>query len=76
VGGWVRIEEMSQEYYEYVKLSEGPLLGLKVMPFEFLSILAAYNPSKHRRAGSEISTAENDQFLFTMTANLAIGDGK
>lgn len=76
MGGWVRIEEIAQKYYEYVKMSEGLLIGLKAIPFEFLSIIGAYNPSKHRRTGEGTSNAENDQFLFALTANIAFGGAK
>lgn len=76
MGGWIRIEDISQEYYEYVRMSEGPLFGLKAVPWDFVSVMAAYNPSKHRRAGSSLSTADNDQFLFNVTANVAFGGAK
>jgi len=76
MGGWIRIEDISQEYYEYVRLSEGPLFGLKAVPLDFLTLTAAYNPSKQRRVGSSFSTADNDQFLFNVTANVAFGGAK
>lgn len=76
VGGWIRIEEISQEYYEYVKLSEGPVLGLRVIPFDFLSVTGAYNPAKQRSAGENRSRSENDQFLLYVTAHLAFGGAK
>lgn len=76
MGGWIRFEEISQKYYEYVRLSEGPLVGLKAVPLDFLTLTAAYNPSKHRRVGSSFSTAENNQFLFNVTANVAFGGAK
>jgi hypothetical protein len=73
VGGWIRVEEISQEYYEYVRLSEGPVLGLRASAFDFLSLTAAYNPSKHRAVPEERSTSENGQFLVFLTAYAAIG---
>lgn len=76
VGGWLRTEEIAQAYYEYTKLSEGLVLGLRGNPVDFLSITAAYNPSKHRVAGTDISKTENDQFLIYVTAHLAFGGAK
>jgi hypothetical protein len=76
VGGWVRIEEISQEYYEYVKLSDGPVLGLRGSPHKFISITGAYNPSKHRITGNSKSKAENDQFLISITAHMRFGGKK
>jgi len=76
VGGWIRIEEVSQEYYKYVKLSEGPMLGLRVTPLEFLSITGTYNPSKRRVADGIRSSSANGQFLVSIMAHLAVGGAK
>lgn len=76
VGGWLRVEEVSQDYYEYVRLSEGPVFGLRASPLEFISITGAYNPSRHRVAGELKSKAENDQFLLYITAHLGFGGAK
>ena len=76
VGGWVRMEEISQDYYEYVRLSEGPTLGLRATPFKFLSITGAYNPSNRRFAGDNRSKANNDQFLLSVTTHLTLGGQK
>lgn len=76
VGGWIRIEEISQEYYKYAKLSEGPLFGLRVSPYNFLLITGAYNPAKQLIAGDSKSESKNDQFLLTMTINFAFGGEK
>ncbi len=76
VGGWLRVEEIAQDYYEYTELSEGLVLGLRGSPVDFLSITAAYNPSKHREAGNVLSKSENDQFLIYITAHLAFGGAK
>lgn len=76
VGGWLRVEEIAQDYYEYVRLSEGPVFGLRASPLEFMSITGAYNPSRHREAGNLKSKAENDQFLFYITAHLGFGGAK
>ena len=66
VGGWLRIEEVSQRYYEYVKLSEGPMIGVEAIPLDFLTASIIYNPTKHRLAGSFESISENDQFLISL----------
>ncbi|PKK83043.1 MAG: hypothetical protein CVT49_10440 [candidate division Zixibacteria bacterium HGW-Zixibacteria-1] len=76
LGGWVHIEEISQDYYEYVKLSEGPLLGLRAYPFKFLSVTGAYNPSMHRRADDNKSRAKNGQFLFAVSTHIAFGGAR
>lgn len=76
VGGWVRIEEISRKYYDYVKLSEGLVVGLRGMPYEFLSVVAAYNPSKHRVAGDKKSRTDNDQFMVSIMVHKLFGGGK
>jgi hypothetical protein len=76
VGGWMRIEEISVKYYEYVKLSEGPMLGLRVNPLNFLSLTGVYNPSRQRVAGNTFSKAKNGQFLLSVTAFMEIGGEK
>jgi len=67
VGGWVRVEEISRQFYEYVKMSEGPIVGLRVKPFKHISVTAAYNPSKHRIIPNEISINKNSQFLLSLS---------
>ncbi len=76
VGGWVRIEEISQHYYEYVKLSEGPMVGLRVTPLDFLSVTGVYNPSKHRLAGRDAANMDNDQFLVNAAVHVAFGGAR
>jgi hypothetical protein len=73
VAGWVRIEEISQLYYKYVKMSEGPFLGLRFSPLDFISLTANYNPSRHRLAGDEISHSDSDQFLFSLMVHKTFG---
>jgi hypothetical protein len=48
VGGWIRIEQLAQEYYEYVKLSEGPVLGLPEGSYilEFVASTEKFRPSR------------------------------
>lgn len=76
LGGWVHFEEISQTYYEYVKLSEGPLLGLRVYPFKFLSVTGAYNPSMQRVADDNKSKAKNGRFLLAVSSYLAFGGAR
>ncbi len=76
VGGWTRMEEISQEYYEYTRLSEGVMLGLRYDPLSFLSLTAAYHPSKSRHAEEALSDFDSDQFLAYLTAHLDFGGGK
>jgi hypothetical protein len=73
VGGWLRIEEISQRYYRYVKMSEGPVIGLRVTPLEFLSITGVYNPAKHNLTGDIISKSRNGQILISATVHLTFG---
>jgi hypothetical protein len=75
-GGWLRIEEISQRYNQYVKMSEGPVIGLRVTPFDFLSITAVQNTAKHNLAGDIKSRLKNGQFLFFATVHLVFGGGK
>ena len=67
VAGWMRIEEISQKYYEYIKLSEGPMFGLKFTPYKSLALNLSYNPSKHRTFGTDESHSKNGQFLLSLT---------
>jgi len=76
VGGWLRVEEMAQEYYEYSRLSEGLVIGLRASPVNHVAITAAYNPSRHRVATRPTSTSENDQFLIYLTAHVGIGGAR
>lgn len=76
VGGWIRIEEISQRYNEYVKMSEGPVIGLRVTPFDFLSIMGVHNTAKHNIAGDIKSRLRDNQFLFSATIHIVFGGGK
>lgn len=76
VGGWLRIEEISQMYYRYVKMSEGPVIGLRVTPLEFLSLTAVYNPSKQNLSGDILSKSKNGQILISAIVHLTFGGRK
>ena len=76
LGGWFRFEEISQSFYKYVKLSEGPVFGLRGLATDNISITAAYNPSKQLEAGFPLSNTDNDLFLLSLTYFLTIGGEK
>ena len=67
MAGWVRLEEIAQSFYEFVKLSEGPVLGVGVTPYKHLSIVAMYNPARHRLVDREFSSAKHGQFLISLS---------
>jgi hypothetical protein len=75
-GGWMRAEEISQKHYKYVKLSEGPFVGVEVTPFDHVSLLGAYNPARHRTAGQEFSRARNGQFLVSLFLHTDLGGNR
>lgn len=75
-GGWIRIEEISQRYNEYVKMSEGPVIGLRINPLDFLSITAIQNTAKHNISGDIKSRLKDNQFLFFATVHITFGGGK
>jgi hypothetical protein len=76
VGGWIRTEEIAQRFYEYVRLSEGLVLGLRAEPLDFIQITGTYNPSKRRVGGIAISELKDDQFMLTVVAFKTFGGGK
>ena len=76
VGGWLRTEEVAQAPYEYAKLSEGLVLGLRGSLYRNVSITAAYNPSRQRIVTEPESTSESSQFLIYLTAHLGFGGAK
>ncbi len=73
VGGWSRIEQVSQSYYQYVRLSEGVELGLRATPLPFASVTALYNPSMHRIAGESRAEAKNGQFQLSLMVHKMFG---
>jgi hypothetical protein len=76
IAGWVRIEEISEDYFKYVRLSEGPMIGLKATPLENLSVVGAYHPADERDANQVFSFSDNDQFLFYATLHVNFGGAK
>jgi hypothetical protein len=75
-GGWLRIEEISQRYNEYVRMSEGPVIGLRVTPLDYLSITAVQNTAKHNIIGDLESRLKNGQFVIFATVHFLFGGGK
>lgn len=76
LGGWLRYEEMSLKYYEYVRMSEGPMIGLRAHPLEFLAVTALWNPAKHRAAGIALSDTKNGQLVVSLTAFIDLGGSR
>jgi len=75
-GGWIRVEEISQRYNEYVKMSDGPVIGLRVAPVDCLSITALQNTAKHNIIGDIKSRLKNGQFIIFVTVHTTFGGGK
>ena len=73
VGGWSRIEEISQDYYQYVRLSEGLEFGLRATPLPFASVTAIYNPSMRRTVGFDRADAKNGQFEISVMVHKMFG---
>lgn len=76
VGGWRRVEDLSQQYYAYVRLSEGPYIGLRASLFHCLSITGAYNPSRQRLAGESLSKSQDDNFLISVMLHKTFGGAR
>jgi hypothetical protein len=76
VGGWMRVEQIAQSYYEYVKLSEGPVLGVSATPVKHLSLSALYNPSRQRLEGTDLSSSKGGQFLFGVSVFTDFGGSR
>jgi hypothetical protein len=75
-GGWLRVEEISQRYNEYVRMSEGPVIGLRVTPLDYLSITAVQNTAKQNIIGDLKSRLKNGQFIVFATIHFMFGGGK
>jgi hypothetical protein len=75
-GGWIRVEEISQRYNEYVRMSEGPVIGLRITPLDYLSITAVQNTAKHNIIGDIQSRLKNGQFILFATVHVLFGGGK
>jgi hypothetical protein len=75
-GGWIRVEEIAQRYNEYVRMSEGPVIGLRITPLDYLSITAIQNTAKHNIIGDIQSRLKNGQFIVFATVHVLFGGGK
>lgn len=75
-GGWIRVEEISQRYNEYVRMSDGPVIGLRVTPLDYLSVTAVQNTAKHNVIGDIKSRLKNGQFLIFATVHVTFGGGQ
>jgi hypothetical protein len=75
-GGWIRVEQIAQRYNEYVRMSEGPVIGLRVTPVDYLSITALQNTAKQNIAGDIESRLKNGQFIVYATVHILFGGGK
>jgi len=73
IGGWSRTEEISQTYYQYVRLSEGLEFGVRATLFPFASVSAVYNPSMHRIVGERNARAKNGQFQISVMLHKTFG---
>jgi hypothetical protein len=76
VGGWMHIEKISQQHFEYVELTEGPIVGLKARFSDKFGVSFLYNPSKYRVAEVETSTDKKNQFLLLFDISTIFGGGK
>ena len=73
VGGWSRIEQISQDYYQYVRLSEGAEFGVRATPLSFASVTLVYNPSMRRTVGLSKAEAKNSQFQISAMLHKTFG---
>lgn len=76
VGGWMHIEKISQQHFEYAQMTEGPLIGLKARFSDKFGVSVLYNPSKYRIAEVETSTDKKNQFLLLFDFSTIFGGGK
>lgn len=76
VAGWVRVEELSQAHYSYVRLSEGPIIGARTTLFDIVTVTGAINPVKQRVAGVPISRIKNDQFMLSVGVHKTFGGSR
>ena len=74
--GWLRAEEIAQRYYEYVQMSEGPMFGATYYPFEFASIMAAYNPARQRIVGDPPREERSHELMLSASFHIQFGGEK
>ncbi len=74
--GWFRIEEISQYYYGYTRMSEGLTLGVRLRLFNCLDATGSYFPHKERAAERQFAVTKDGSFLMAITFNHYFGGGK
>jgi hypothetical protein len=72
--GWLRHEDISQSFYRYVRMTEGPIFGARVSPYKRIQLGLYYHPLK-RVYGTDRAKIHSDQFLLSVTYQL-IGGGR
>ena len=76
LAGWMRSEEIAQKFFEYVKLSDGPVLGVRAYPLKNFALTGTFNPSKHRSGGEVESLSKNNQFMLSAMFRVQLGGQK
>ncbi len=67
VGGWKRAETMDWDSFRYLRISEGPMIGVRVEPLHWLSITGTYTPAKQRTATFASSENEFGQLALSIS---------
>ncbi|MCH9031356.1 MAG: hypothetical protein IIB00_03750 [candidate division Zixibacteria bacterium] len=73
LAGWMRSEEIAQKFFEYVKLSDGPVLGVRAYPHKYFALTVTFNPAKHRTGGKAESFTKNNQFMISAMVRIQLG---
>lgn len=73
LAGWVRTEEVSQSFHKYVRLAEGPTVGVRYIPIKYIAITGAYHPIKERVADQDAAKVDNGQFSLSITGQIVFG---
>ena len=76
LAGWYRIENIANDYLEYVDMSEGPLVGLRYEFFDFIEVTGAYNPVTQRNAVNQTSDTKDGQFMLSLSCFNIFGGKK
>ena len=76
LAGWLRVEEIAQRYYEYVRMSEGPMFGATYYPTDFASITAAYNPARQRTVGDPVKEERTHELMISASFHIQFGGEK
>lgn len=74
--GWIRTEDISQQFFEYVRMTEGPLIGIRVRPYDFISITGAYFPAKRRIVTDPVQISNINEIMVFMTVHTIFGGKK